>query len=157
MRMDRRIVLFVTAAFMWAAAQALVVTQRSVVKGVTVAVTAGNLGPDATVWDFAVVLRASRHDRSLPDDLLKSAVLVDPAGKQYKALAWEGASPEGNHRAGVLKFIAIAPRPDSIELRIVRPGERKPRSFSWLLGSGMVALADRSDRINSQDVPGERH
>jgi hypothetical protein len=39
----------------------------------------------------------------------------------------------------VLKFIAVSPRPDSIELRIVRPGEKKARSFGWLLGNGMVA------------------
>jgi hypothetical protein len=77
--------------------------------------------------------------RNLPDDLLTSAMLVDPNGKKYKPLIWEGAPAAGSHRAGVLKFIALKPRPDSIELRISRPGEKKPRSFSWLLGNGMVA------------------
>ncbi len=115
---------------------AQVITQKSMVNGVIVAVTAGNLGPDATVWDFAVVLRGNRE---LADDLVSSAVLVDPRGRHYKALIWEGAPSEGSHRAGVLKFIAVEPRPDWIELRIARSGERKPRSFSWLLGSGLVA------------------
>lgn len=136
--MERRILILLCAAFLALAAPALVVTQKSTVNGVVVAVTAGNLSPEATVWDFAVVLRAN-NKQALPDDLVKNAVLVDSRGKQYKALIWEGAPAAGDHRAGVLKFIAIDPRPDSIELRITRPGEKKPRSFSWLLGSGMVA------------------
>ncbi len=135
--MGRRILILLAAAFLACAAQANIVTQKSKVNGVTVAVTAGNLGPDASVWDFAVVLRTDR--KNLPDDLLKSAVLIDPAGRQYKALIWEGAPASGSHRGGVLKFIAIEPRPDSVELRITRPGERKPRSFSWLLHHGLVA------------------
>ena len=149
--MSRRILFLLIAAFAWLSAYPAVITQKSVVNGVTVAVTAGNLGPEASVWDFAVVLRASRH-KVLTDDIVKNAVLVDPQGRQYKALIWEGAASDGEHLAGVLKFIAIAPRPDSVELRVIRPGERKPRSFSWLLGSGMVALASRPDRIHSQDV-----
>ena len=34
------------------------VTQKSVVHGVTVAVTPGNLDEDSSVWDFAVALDA---------------------------------------------------------------------------------------------------
>ena len=135
--MGRRSFFLILLAFISLAAPAQFVTQKSNVNRVIVAVTAGNLGPDASVWDFAVVLRSS--DRDLPDDLVSNAVLVDPAGKTYKALIWEGAPSQGNHRAGVLKFIAVEPRPDWIELRITRPGEKKPRSFSWLLGSGLVA------------------
>jgi hypothetical protein len=136
--MGRRIFFILLAAFISLGAPALVVTQKSTVDGVTVAVTAGNLGPDSSVWDFAVVLRSSQR-RNLPDDLLKNAMLVDPQGRQHKALIWEGAVPEGDHRAGVLKFIALEPRPDSIELRITRPGEKKARSFSWFLSGGLVA------------------
>lgn len=132
----RRIVAVLLAMALVAAPSANVITQRTVVKGVSIAVTAGNLGPEASVWDFAVVLD-SPH-RNLPDDLLTSAMLV-AKGKKYKPLIWEGAPAAGSHRAGVLKFIAVEPRPDSIELRISRPGEKKPRSFSWLLGNGMVA------------------
>lgn len=136
--MARRIFILLAAVVISLAAGANVITQKSVVNGVTVAVTAGNLGPDTTVWDFAVVLRAG-DNRTLSDDLVRNAVLVDPRGKQYKVLVWEGAAAEPQHRAGVLKFIALSPRPDFIELRIVRSGEKKPRSFSWLLGNGMVA------------------
>jgi hypothetical protein len=136
--MARRIFIAFTAALISLAAGANIITQKSVVNGVTVAVTAGNLGPDASVWDFAVVLRAA-DNRVLSDDLVKNAVLVDPRGRQYKVRVWEGGAAEPRHRAGVLKFIAISPRPDFIELRIVRAGEKKPRKFSWLLGNGMMA------------------
>jgi hypothetical protein len=136
--MARRIFVVLSALFLALVAGANVVTQTSVIKGVTVAVTAGNLGPEASVWDFAVVLRAS-DNRILADDLVKSAVLVDPRGKQYKVLVWEGAAAEPQHRAGVLKFIAVSPRPEFVELRIARPGEKKPRSFRWSLGSGLMA------------------
>lgn len=133
----RSILAAVLALVLSVAPAASVITQRSVVNGVSVAVTAGNLSAEASVWDFAVVLDSPR--RNLPDDLLANAVLVDTDGRKYKPLIWEGAPPSGSHRAGVLKFIAVKPRPDSIELRISRPGERKPRSFSWFLGNAMVA------------------
>ena len=122
------------------AVPAQIITQTSTVRSVTVAATAGNLSPEASVWDFALVL-SSPH-QALPDDVVKSAVLVDPQGRQYKALIWEGAPHSGTHRAGVLKFIAIKPRPDWIELRIQRPGESRPRRFGWSLGAAMVASSD---------------
>ena len=131
-------VLFALALCLGPSAQ--VITQRTVVNGVSVAVTAGNLSPQASVWDFAVVLHT--QSRNLPDDLLKSAVLVDPQGRKYKPLIWEGAPAAGSHRAGVLKFIAIKPRPEWVELRITRSGERKARTFSWLLDTGMMARSD---------------
>jgi hypothetical protein len=133
---------FALLLFLWVsqAVPAEIITQTSTIAGVTVAATAGNLSPEASVWDFAVVL--SSRDKSLSDDLVKSAVLVDPQGRQYKALIWEGAPHTGTHRAGVLKFIAIKPRPDWIELRINRRGEARPRAFGWSLGAGMVASSD---------------
>jgi hypothetical protein len=135
--MGYRIFLLVLAVSISLAAQAEIITQTSTVRGVTVAVTAGNLSPEASVWDFAVVLSSPSKD--LPDDLVKSAVLVDPQGRKYQALIWEGAPSAGRHRAGVLKFIAVKPRPDWIELRISRPGEARPRIFGWLLGGGLMA------------------
>ena len=68
-----RIYFLLLAAFLAGTASALVVTQKSTADGVVVAVTAGNLEPEATVWDFAVVLRSSRG-RALTDDPLTSAV-----------------------------------------------------------------------------------
>ncbi len=135
--MDLRLFALVLALWVAPVAPAEIITQTSTVRGVTVAATAGNLSPQASVWDFAVVLSSPR--KMLPDDLVKSAVLIDPSGRKYKALIWEGAPHTGQHRAGVLKFIAIRPRPEWIELRIDRPGETRSRKFDWLLGAGMVA------------------
>lgn len=133
----KRILVVLLALVLSLGLSAQVITQRTIVHGVSVAVTAGNLSAEASVWDFAVVLDAPR--RNLTDDLVANAVLVDPAGRQYKPLIWEGAPPAGNHRAGVLKFLAVKPRPQWVELRITRPGEKKPRSFSWLLANDMMA------------------
>jgi hypothetical protein len=126
-----------SAAAIALGAQGQVVTQTSTVQGVTVAATAGNIGPDSTVWDFAVVLDS--RDRELPDDVAGNAVLLDDSGHAQKALVWEGAPSEGRHRAGVLKFFAPSGRPQWIELRITRPGEARPRTFSWFVPGGLVA------------------
>ena len=104
-------------------------TQKSVVQGVTVAVTPGNLDADNGVWDFAVSFDSARGAR-LNDELLDAAVLVGD-GRQLKPLAWEGAAAGGTHRAGVLKFVALQPRPKELELRITRKGEAKPRIFRF--------------------------
>lgn len=128
--------LLVLVALAWQA-QAGVVTQTSTAHGVTVAATAGNLGADAPVWDFAVVLDS--RDGDLLDNLADNAVLLDANGNVRKALVWEGAPRTGRHRAGVLKFIALDPRPDWVELRITRPGEARPRTFNWWLPGRMVA------------------
>jgi hypothetical protein len=108
------------------------VTQKSVVQGVTVAVTAGNLDADSSIWDFALAMDSARGGR-LNDELMESVVLIGD-GRQVKPLAWEGAQAGGSHRAGVIKFIALHPRPKELELRITRPGEPKPRVFRFVFG-----------------------
>lgn len=118
-------------------ARADVVTQTSTAYGVTIAATAGNLDAAAPVWDFAVVLVSS--DRDLPDDLAANAVLVDANGNAARPLVWEGAPRKGRHRAGVLKFRALDPGSGWVELRITRAGERRPRTFGWLLPGRLVA------------------
>ena len=131
-------IFLVALAAMACAAQAQIVTQTSTVQGVTVAATAGNLGPRTTVWDFAVVLDS--RNQELPDNLVDNAVLLDDSGNMQRALIWEGAPSEGRHRAGVLKFFAPGgPRPQWVELRIMRPGEARPRVFSWFLPGRLVA------------------
>jgi hypothetical protein len=107
------------------------VTQKSVAQGVTVAVTPGTLDEDASIWDFAVAFD-SQHKR-LDDEIMDSAVLVGD-GRRVKPLAWEGESAGGRHRAGVLKFIAIKPRPKELQLQVQRPGEAKPRVFRFVFG-----------------------
>ena len=127
--MLQRIVFFAACALLTLEASAQFATQKDSANGVTVAVTPGDLGPEAKVWDFVVVL--DTHSQDLSDDLSKSAVLMDGKGNEFKATAWEGAAPGGHHRKGTLKFAAISPRPQAIGLRIDRPGEARPRLFRW--------------------------
>lgn len=125
-----RLVLFAFAAALVALnASAQLATQRNSGNGVTIAVTPGNLSANAEVWDFAVVL--DTHSQDLSDDLVESAVLLDGKGRERRPLAWEGAGPGGHHRKGILKFGALVPRPQAVELRISRQGEPRPRAFRW--------------------------
>lgn len=116
-----------TAAVAWPS-----VTQTSEVHGVTVAVTPGNLEPDSGIWDFAIAFAAG--GKRLDDEVLDDIVLVYD-GVRMKPLSWEG-EPTGlvGHRAGVLKFVAIHPRPKEMHLELTRPGEAKPRVFRFVFG-----------------------
>jgi hypothetical protein len=107
------------------------VTQKSVAQGVTVAVTAGNLAEDSGLWDFAVAF--SSTGKRLDDEVMENFVLVGD-GRTMKPLAWEGEKAGGTHRVGVLKFVAIKPRPKDLELQLVRPAETKPRVFRFTFG-----------------------
>jgi len=112
-------------------ASAELATQKSSERGVTVAATPQDLSSNAKTWDFKIVL--DTHSGDLSDDLLKTAVLLDGTGTQHVPVAWDGAAPGGHHREGVLRFKAVSPQPQAIELRIARPGESGPRSFRWQL------------------------
>jgi hypothetical protein len=105
--------------------------QTSSARGVTVKVTPQNVASDATTWNFAVVL--DTHSADLSDDLVKSSLLLDEAGRRFTPLGWDGAPPGGHHREGVLRFKPPSPLPQSIELQITRTGEGAPRSFRWQL------------------------
>lgn len=107
------------------------VTQKTVVQGVTVAVTPGNVEEQASIWDFAVAFDG--RGRKFDDEVMESFVLVGD-GHTVKPLAWEGQQAAVGHRVGVLKFIAIRPRPKDLELRLVRKGEAKPRVFHFGFG-----------------------
>lgn len=122
---------FILGLFVAAAAGAQLDQQKSSAGGVTVVVTPKAITADAKTWDFSVVL--DTHSQDLSDDFAKTTVLVDDRGVEYRPLAWEGAAPGGHHRAGVLKFGAADRLPQSLEMRMLRPGETKPRSFRWRL------------------------
>lgn len=97
---------------------------------IKVTATLQSIPNGAKTWDFALVLES--HTQDLSDDLLKSSVLIAD-GKQYLPLSWAGAPPGGHHRKGWLRFKAIAPQPDSMELQLRLSGDTSPRSFKWLL------------------------
>ena len=105
--------------------------QSSTERGVTVKVTPKRIGPSDKRWEFSVVL--DTHSVDLSDNLVQSASLTTDDGRTLKPASWIGAAPGGHHREGVLAFDVPAPRPASIELRLVRPGESAPRIFRWRL------------------------
>jgi len=98
-------------------------------RGIKVTVTRQIIPNEAKTWDFEVVLET--HTQDLGDDLSKSSILVAD-GKQYMPLDWKGAPPGGHHRKGLLRFKAVAPQPQSMELQIRLAGDSSPRSFKWL-------------------------
>lgn len=98
--------------------------------GVTIAVKPLEVSAKATTWSFQVTL--STHSQDLSDDLARTAFIVDRAGKRNLVpTAWEGDTPGGHHRKGVLSFKALTPLPKAIELRVQRAGEKAPRMFRW--------------------------
>lgn len=58
---------------------------------------------------------------------------VDVASGNKLRTFRESAAPGGHRREGVLKFAAFEPFPESVELRIARPGEAAARTFRWQL------------------------
>jgi hypothetical protein len=129
-RLARSIVVSLAAAAfsIGALASESLPAQSSSVSGVTLKVTPRGL--KASTWEFDLTF--DTHSQDLKDDLLRSAVLV-AGGAQAAPLAWEGDSPGGHHRKGVLRFAAPTPRPAMIELHVSRPGESKPRIYRWRL------------------------
>jgi hypothetical protein len=99
-------------------------------RSIKVTATLQDISADAKTWDFEVALET--HTQDLSDDLIKSSTLVAD-GKRYLPLAWEGGTPGGHHRKGLLRFKATGPQPRSMELQIRLAGDASPRSFKWLL------------------------
>ncbi|TSA17458.1 MAG: hypothetical protein D4R74_02690 [Betaproteobacteria bacterium] len=118
-----------TLLFALGAAAAELAPQNSQANGVGISVKPADVSAAATTWLFQVTL--TTHNGDLGDDLVRTATIVDAAGKQYPALAWDGDPAGGHHRKGVVKFKALSPRPDALELRILRQGETTPRTFRW--------------------------
>ena len=130
MRCARLIGFLVAAAIARVAAAAPLPPQTSDAQMVAVTVTPKDL-PAAGEWKFEVTMNT--HVAPLDDDLVASAVLVDPQGRTYAPVAWRGDGPGGHHRKGILAFAAVAPQPASIELRVQRRGEAVARTFKWSL------------------------
>lgn len=102
-------------------------TQTVSRSAVTLKATPTNIQGD--VWEFEMVF--DTHTQELNDDLLTTAVLVTPDGKQLAPTSWDGDPPSGHHRKGKLRFNAVKPQPKMIELRVTRAGEPAPRIFRW--------------------------
>lgn len=98
--------------------------------GVKITIAPRGFQANAQTWDFDVALET--HTQPLNDDLVKSSKLFGD-DKPYDALSWEGTPPGGHHRKGVLRFKAVVPPPQAVELQIRRTDESRPRSFRWQL------------------------
>lgn len=94
-----------------------------------VTVKATPLKVNGPAWDFELVF--DTHSQELNDDLLNAAVLVSADGSSIKPTAWNGDPPSGHHRKGVLRFNAISPPPEVLELRLLRAKESSARTFKW--------------------------
>jgi len=125
----RAVFLCAAVAYGSGALAAELAARSSQAGGVAVRVKPTEVSAGAPAWRFEVVL--DTHGGSLDDDLAKTAVLVDGAGKKYSAAGWEGDPAGGHHRKGVLRFKPLSPPPAAIEMRIQRAGEAAPRSFRW--------------------------
>jgi hypothetical protein len=113
------------------AAELAAVAQTSNLGGVKITVEPGGFPRGAKTWDFVITLET--HTQPLDDDLARTATLLAD-GKHSRPRSWEGAPPGGHHRKGVLRFEAVTPTPQAVELQIRRTGEASPRVFRWKLG-----------------------
>ncbi len=96
--------------------------------GVKITIEPKGFSQDAKTWDFAVTLET--HTQDLDDDLAQSTTLLAD-GTLHRPLGWEGSVPGSHHRKGVLRFAAVKPLPQVVELQIRREGESTPRIFRW--------------------------
>ena len=103
--------------------------QVSRVNAVTVTISPLNIAVGAGTWDFKIVL--DTHSQDLQDDLLNATALVDETENGQRPIAWQGSPPGGHHREGVLRFNTPEPRTATITLRLERPNEPEPRTFTW--------------------------
>lgn len=127
----RALVLCASLLVALSATAAELAPQNSQAGGVGVRVKPTDVSAAATTWSFQVTL--TTHSGDLGDDLTRTATLVDAAGKQHPAAGWDGDPPGGHHRKGVLRFKALSPPPDALEMRILRQGETAARTFRWKL------------------------
>jgi len=81
-------------------------------------------------WGFEIIL--DTHSVELNDDLTKTSILIAD-NKSYYPIAWDGDSPGGHHRSGILRFNFILPQPTSITIKILEVGGIKERNFIWRL------------------------
>ncbi len=96
---------------------------------VTVVVTPLDLLPQSAQWKFDIGMNT--HSVELDQDMMKSVILIDDQGKEYKPINWEGPVG-GHHREGVLTFNLVTPTPKSVELKISNIGS-VVRTFFWQL------------------------
>lgn len=106
-------------------------TQSNDEKAVWVEVTPLNLPEGGSTLDFEVAFNT--HSVDLGFDPVAISVLRDEAGREYPAIAWEGAAPGGHHRSGVLRFQVPDNATGFIEVVIHDVAGVPERVFRWSL------------------------
>lgn len=94
---------------------------------VSIDVTPLTLGDD--VWEFEVALNT--HSVNLDFDVTKVSALRCDQGQEYLPVAWDGSSPGGHHRSGVLKFPALDHPTSFVEIVIRDVASVPERVFEW--------------------------
>jgi|GEM_PF-2520971 len=94
---------------------------------VSVAVTPIDLSPQSSQWKFDVSMNT--HSIELDQDMIKSSVLIDSDGAEYKPVEWQGPTG-GHHLEGMLIFNKIVSAPKQIKLKIVGVAGTV-RIFTW--------------------------
>ena len=112
------------------AAELSYASQISNEREIKITATLQKISKEAKTLDIEVVMET--HTHALSEGMEDSSVLIAD-GKQYKPSGWEGSSPGGHHRKGLLHFKTISPKPSSVELQIRLIGDPAPRSFKWRL------------------------
>ena len=112
-------------------ASPLFTTQSNDEQSVTIEVTPLNLPDGGSSLDFEVAFET--HSVDLGFDPAAISVLRDDQGREYPAIAWEGAAPGGHHRSGVLRFQIPDNATDFIEVVIHDVAGVPDRVFRWNL------------------------
>ena len=112
-------------------ASSLFTTQSNNERAVTVEVTPLNLPQGGSTLDFEVAFET--HSVDLGFDPAAISILRDDQGREYPAVAWEGAGPGGHHRSGVLRFELPEPATKFIEVIIHDVAGVPERVFQWNL------------------------
>lgn len=120
-----------TAQSQSAGASPLFTTQSNDEQSVTIEVTPLNLPDGGSTLDFEVAFNT--HSVDLGFDPTAISVLRDDAGREYPAIAWEGAAPGGHHRSGVLRFKVPDLTTDFVEVTIRDVAGVPERVFRWNL------------------------
>jgi len=75
-------------------------------------------------------IKINTHSVSLDFDLVETSILEDNFGDKYQPLKWDGSSPGGHHRSGILVFPPLDSKAKKVKLTIQ---DTYLRIFEWEL------------------------
>ncbi|MCC7165616.1 MAG: hypothetical protein IT331_24175 [Anaerolineae bacterium] len=81
--------------------------------------------------EFEIVM--DTHSVDLANDMLKTVVLRDDAGKEYMPLKWAGPGAGGHHRQGTIQFGQLKQTTKTLTLLVKNVAGVPERVFEWEL------------------------